>query len=68
MHWEFTKQSKEDYKTHTKSVDIEPLKNTQHSLVTPHFLETLLKPPYTNYTKLQCSKEGNKVHTDFIKQ
>jgi len=40
-HWEFTKQSKQDYKTHTKSVDLEPLKNTKHSLETPQFSKTL---------------------------
>jgi len=38
-------QSKLDYKTHTKNVDLEPLKNTQHSLTTPQFPET---PSETN--------------------
>ena len=34
-------QSKLDYKIHTKVVDLESLKNTQHSLAPPQFLETL---------------------------
>jgi len=47
-------QSKLDYKTHTKNVDLEPLKNTQHLLATPQFHKSFLK---LTYTQLQYSKK-----------
>ena len=43
-------QSKLDYKTHTKNVDFEPLKNIQHFLakITPRML--ILNPSRTHNT------------------
>jgi len=58
-------QSKLYYETHTKNVDLEPLKNTQYFVATPQFLETLFK---TDLRTILVFKEGNKRHMGFIKQ
>jgi len=51
-------QSKQDYKTHTKNVDLEPLKNTQHFLATPQFSETLFE---TDLHTIKVFIKGNRI-------
>jgi len=55
-------QSKIDYKTHTKNVDLEPFKNTQHSLTTPQFPKTLFE---TDLHTITIFKEGNRIHLHY---